>query len=68
MSKHVLDHTRTTTDTGRTRAYADIERRDAPEGSHPSSQTLHRRAATRDTGGRVEAFTRIDRARAAQRD
>ena len=67
MSKHVLDHTHTTNG-GRARAYADIERRVSPEGSHPSSQVLHRRAATRDQGGRTEAYTRIERERAARQD
>ena len=57
MSKHVLDHERTTTGQ-RAERYAEVERKRAPEGSSPAAKAAHQRAQTRE-GTRTEQFVRI---------
>ncbi|NDV02052.1 hypothetical protein [Pseudoroseicyclus tamaricis] len=62
MTKDILDHPRAVSGT-RTRAYAEIERRNAPEGSHEGAKRLHRHKTT--AGGRVKPYTRIERGQTA---
>ncbi len=64
MSRHVIDR-RAAPETGRSRHYFDLDRREAAEGSHPAAQELHRRAAVREGSSKIRAFLRIERGRHA---
>ncbi|MFZ5750517.1 MAG: hypothetical protein ACOY5U_05575 [Pseudomonadota bacterium] len=64
MSRHVIDR-RAAPESGRTRHYFDLDRREAGEGSHPASHELHRRPASREGAARVRAYLAIERGRSA---
>jgi hypothetical protein len=60
MTKHVADRQKGES-AHRLERYAEIERQNGAEGSHPAAQALHRRPKDRSDGARVEHFTRIER-------
>jgi hypothetical protein len=60
MTRHLADHSATTTDS-RTKRYTQIELAQQPEGSHPSAKALHKRPATREEATRMRAYMRIEK-------
>ncbi|MFZ5708770.1 MAG: hypothetical protein ACOY4T_03660 [Pseudomonadota bacterium] len=60
MSRHVADKRAPATG-ARVRRFAEIERRQGDEGSHPAARALHSRPATRDGAARMIRFVRVDR-------
>jgi hypothetical protein len=61
MGKHILDRTRSR-ENSRLAAYTGVSRRLAPEGSHPASLALARRAkGPHNPALRYMAFLKIDR-------
>ncbi len=63
MGKHVMDRTRTQAKGSRMREFVEIDRRTAPEGTHPSAKAAHRKAEETEQGGRAEAYVRIEKGR-----
>lgn len=64
MSRHTADR-RMSSEGGRAKHFAEVERMQGDAGSHPAAKSLHARAKTRGDGARLKAFTRIDRGREA---
>ena len=61
MSRHIADK-RTPSDGGRVRHFTEIERRAGEEGSHPSTEAVHRRPSDPPQDNRRAAeFVRIER-------
>lgn len=61
MSRHPIDK-REPTDGGRVKNFAEVERRQGEEGSHPATAVLHRRPKDApETNRRAAEFARIDR-------
>ena len=59
MSKHILDRERSQDGT-RAERFAEIERKNAPEGSGKAAKTLHQRPQG-ESGARAEQYARIER-------
>ena len=65
MSRHPVDH-QNPSEGDRAKAFAEIERQQGAEGSHPAAKALHRRPAERaEADKRVEEYTRIEKGREA---
>lgn len=61
MTKHVADH-RAPSSGGRTKAFAEVERQNGPEGSSAAVQELMRRPHERGAENRrAQEFVRIDK-------
>jgi hypothetical protein len=60
MSRHVADK-RTPSSGARVRRFAEIERTQPEEGSHPSVKTLLARPSTRDDATKLVQYTRVER-------
>ncbi len=58
MTKHVIDHPKTTDNA---RAAKEFSRIDADEMPRPQTKTLQKRARTHKEGKRLKAFTDIER-------
>ena len=64
MSRHVADR-RAPSDGGRARHFAEVERSQGDEGSHPAAKAAHERPQTRSDGTRLKEYTRIERGQEA---
>lgn len=60
MSKHPLDR-QTGESPSRAERYAEIERRTAPEGSHPAAKKAQRQPRERSESTRLKEFARVER-------
>lgn len=60
MSKHLADRNDGASQE-RAERFAEIERQNGPEGSHPASQALHQRPRERSDGARTKEYVRIER-------
>ncbi len=64
MSKSKLDHSDARSD-ARLKQFAEIDRKTAPEGSHPAAKAAHRQTLDRKGSKRAEEFARIERGKEA---
>ena len=59
MGRHIADHRGASSQ--RTQRFAEVERSQGPEGSHPATKAVIARPKDRDDARRVQEFLRIER-------
>lgn len=64
MTRHVIDHRNDETDPEVAARYADIERKQGPEGDHPAAKQAYRRPRKADSS-RAAEYVRIEKGKEA---